>query len=47
MKTLFTPASTCGRHPLKGATPAAWPSQFRGVRWPTSPLSMEVPPCWF
>ena len=40
-----TPASTCGRHPLKGATPAAWPSQFRGVCWTTSPLSMEVWAC--
>jgi hypothetical protein len=45
MNTLSTPASTCGRHPLKGATPAAWRSQFRGVCLATSPLSMEVWTC--
>ena len=47
MKALSTPASTCGRHPLKGATPAAWQSQIRGVCWITSTLSMEVLTCWF
>lgn len=47
MKALSTLASTCGRHPLEGATPAAWQSQFRGVCWTTSTLPMEVPTCWF
>ncbi len=29
----MTPAPTFGRHPLQGATPAAWQSQFRGACW--------------
>jgi hypothetical protein len=28
---LTTPAPRCARHPLKGATPAARHSRFRGV----------------
>ena len=47
MKTLSTPASTCGRHTLKGAMPAAWPSQFRGARWVAPLLGAEVLTCWF
>ena len=43
MKT--TPEAACGRLPLEGATPVAWPSQFRGVAdlalWPVSILAKE------
>jgi len=42
---MTTPAPAFGRHPLKGATPAAWQSQFRGVCWVTTPLHSEVIAC--
>jgi hypothetical protein len=45
MNTLSTPASTFGRHPLKGATPVAWRSQFRGVCCVAPLLIAEVPSC--
>jgi hypothetical protein len=31
-------AAPAARHPLKGAMPAAWQSQFRGI--------LEKLPCW-
>jgi hypothetical protein len=45
MKVWTTPASTFGRRPLKGATPAAWQSQFRGVCSVTPLPFTEVSAC--
>ena len=42
---MSTPAPAFGRHPLKGATPAAWQSQFRGACRMTTPLSSKVIAC--
>lgn len=45
MKAWHTPASTIGRHPLQGATPAARQNQFRGVCGVTPLPFTEVSAC--